>query len=83
LSQICQRPRRRDDDERLGLALAHELFHRGGDAMSEAMLLELVPVGISYAASEVRAGALESAAGPVAALLMRGLDCRRRRCVRS
>jgi len=40
--------------------------------MSEAMLLELVPVGISYTAAEVCAGAFESAAGPVAALLVRG-----------
>ena len=31
------------------------------------MLLELVPGGISYAAAEVRAGAFESAAGPVSA----------------
>src|SRR5262249_29729377 len=71
-TQVRPRPRRRDHDERLGLALAHERFHRGGDAMSEAMLLELVPVGISYTAAEVCAGAFESAAGPVAALLVRG-----------
>jgi len=72
ISQICQGPRRRDNDECLGLALMHELFHRCGDAMNEAMLLKLVPVGISDAAAEVRPGALESAARPVGALLVRG-----------
>ena len=71
ISQICQGPRRRDYDECLGLALTHELFHRCGDAMNEAMLLELVPVGISLAAAEVRAGAFESAAGPVSATVCR------------
>src|SRR6516164_5519740 len=36
------------------------------------MLLKLVPVGISDSATQVRAGALECTAGPVAALLVRG-----------
>src|SRR6516225_3323652 len=36
------------------------------------MLLKLVPVGISDSATQVRAGALESTAGTVAALLVRG-----------
>src|SRR5215469_16243348 len=54
LPQICKRPRRGDNDERLRLSLAHELFHRRGNAANEAVLLEVVPVSISDAAAEIR-----------------------------
>src|SRR5262249_45660246 len=70
--QISECPWRRNNDQSLSLAFAHDLFHGRGNAPNEAVLLEFVPVGISDAATEVCAGALESAAGTIGALLMRG-----------
>src|SRR3984893_4009044 len=67
--QIRQCARWCDDDERLHLPLAHELFHRRGYALSEAVLLEVMPVGRLHAASFVCTCALEYAAWTVGTLL--------------
>src|SRR6516225_654566 len=69
--QVCERPRRGDNDERLHLALTNEMLHRRGDPLSEAVLLEIVPVGGFNAAAKVRAGTLKGTPWPVTALLVR------------
>jgi hypothetical protein len=45
LAQVGERARRRSDNGGLHVALAHQLFERVGDLASEAVLLDLVPVG--------------------------------------
>jgi len=70
MPQICEGAGRCDDHECLHLALAHETLHRRGDPLSEAMFLEIVPVGVFNAAAQIRAGALESASRAVATLLV-------------
>src|ERR1700686_2537037 len=71
-AQIGEGARRRGDDERRGLAFAHEFLHCAGNPFGEAMLLEIVPIGLFYAAAVVRGRALEAAARTVGALLMGG-----------
>ena len=69
--QIRQCSRRGDHDECLHVALAHQPFHCCRDSLSEAVLFQLVPIGISNAAAEVGAGSLEGTARAIAALLVR------------
>jgi hypothetical protein len=69
--QISQRSRRGDHNEYLNLTLAHQSFHCCRNSLSEAVLFQLVPIGIFNAAAEVGAGALEGAARSIAALLVR------------
>jgi hypothetical protein len=47
------------------------MLHRRSDPLSEAVLLEIVPVGDFNAATEIRAGALEGATRAVRALFVR------------
>src|ERR1700724_695574 len=69
-AQIRQRARRRDHYQRLRFSLAHERLHGACDSVHETMLLEIVPVRVFHCAAQIGAGALERAAGPIAALLM-------------
>src|SRR5262249_9280739 len=58
-------------NEYLHLTLAHQSFHCCRNSLSEAVLFQLVPIGIFNAAAEVGAGALESATRSIAPLLVR------------
>src|SRR6516162_8649084 len=69
-SQVRQRARRSGDDKCLHVARTHELLQGGSDMAREAMLLEVVPVGILHAAAEVRPCTFECAPGAIRALLM-------------
>ncbi len=69
--QVSQCSRRGDHDECLHVALAHQPFHCCRDSLSEAVLFQLVPIGISNAAAEIGAGSLEGTARSIAALLVR------------
>ena len=70
MSQICKRARRRHDNESFHLPLTYETFHRDGHPLDEAMLLEIVPIGIFNPAAQIRSSALERAARSVSTLLM-------------
>ena len=61
--QLGERLRRGDDDKRLHFARPHQRFHGGGNAVGEAMLFDVVPVGRLDAAPEIGSGTLEGAAG--------------------
>ena len=54
MPQVCKRTRRRRDNKRPHIAWAHELLQGGGDVSCEAMLLEVMPIGILHGAVEVR-----------------------------
>jgi hypothetical protein len=61
MPQVCERTRRRRDNKRFHISRAHELLQGGGDALREAMLLEVMPVDILHAAAEVRRRTFECA----------------------
>ena len=69
-SQISERARRRDHDERRYVAMAHQILKCTRDPVNEAVFLEVMPVGLFHAAAAVGSRALDATPGPVGALLM-------------
>jgi hypothetical protein len=72
MPQVCKRTRRCRDKKRPHIACAHELLQGGGDVSREAMLLEVMPIGILHGATEVRRRTFECASRAIGSLLAGG-----------
>ena len=55
-AQVGQRARWRGNDEGRDCAAAYHILQRSGDAFDKTVLLEVMPVGLIYAAAPMRAG---------------------------
>jgi len=71
MPQVCERARRRHDDQCRRAAFAHQTLQRGGHSLSKAMLLDFMPIRRLHGAAADRMGARERATGTIGPLLVR------------
>ena len=70
MPQVCQRARRRHNDERRRLAFTHQLFQCSSDVPDKTMLLEIMPVGRRHLGAAIGPRAFEYSTRSIAALFV-------------